>query len=209
MILGFNNLASPELGEQHPLQHELGEVRIAAEYSAALTKDLLAFAGHQMLERQPIPAGQIAHDVRRLLGPALGTGIELVIEDSSDEAIVLGDLAQLKRALLYLALNARDAMPDGGRLAIRTAITEPPGQTGPTPPTVSISISDTGTGISDEVRQRMFEPFFTTKDVGEGTGLGLAAVLGIVEQTGGTITVESELGHGSTFVVTLPQREHP
>ena len=126
VILGFNSWVSQELGDRHPLQRQLGEVRIAAEHSAALTKDLLAFAGRQMLERQPIPAGQIAHDLRRLLEPALGTGIELVIEDSSGGAIVLGDLAQLQHALLYLALNARDAMPDGGRLTIRTAITDPP-----------------------------------------------------------------------------------
>jgi signal transduction histidine kinase len=202
-ILGFSDLVSDELGPGHPLQQQLAEIHDAAEHSAAVTKDLRAFAGRQMLDRKPIAASQLAESLQSRLRPTLGDQIELMIEDESDGALVLADDAQLEQALFYLALNARDAMPGGGLLRIRTTVV--PGSVLPETPSrrVRISVSDSGTGISDEVRGRIFEPFFTTKDSGLGTGLGLAAVLGIVEQTGGRVTVDSTLGHGSTFVVEL------
>ncbi len=227
IILGFNDLVARRLGESHPLRPDLDEVREAARRSSVLTRDLLAFAGRQVLDPKPIVASELARSLGRLLPPTVGSDIELVIDDDAGDARVLGDAAQLEHALLYLALNARDAMPGGGRLTIRAS--RSPAQTagagsagggngdngvnggnggggeGEPARSVLFSVSDTGTGIPEEVRERIFEPFFTTKGVGEGTGLGLAAVQGIVERTGGTIAVESTPGAGSTFIVTLPE----
>jgi signal transduction histidine kinase len=209
VILGFSDLVSDELGVGHPLQTHVGEIHVAAEHSAALTKDLRAFAGHQELERKPITAAQIADGVRRMLASTVGGLIEIVVEDESNGAQVLGDAAQLGQALLYLALNARDAMPDGGVLTVRTTLEPGSTMSGSKARTVKISVSDTGTGISDDVRSRIFEPFFTTKKPGQRTGLGLSVVLGTVKQTGGTVIVESEPGRGSTFTIALPELEPP
>ncbi|MGA2014110.1 MAG: PAS domain S-box protein [Solirubrobacteraceae bacterium] len=205
VILGYNAGVSRKLDRADPLQGELTEVRAAAEHATALTRDLLAFARRQMLAPEPVVASQIADGLRRMLRPALGEAIELVITDRAHHARVFADLAQLQHAVLYLALNGCDAMPDGGRLTIQTSADPRPagGQTGS--PTVRISVSDTGTGIPADIRDRIFEPFFTTKEFGVGSGLGLSAALGIVEQSGGTINLESEPGHGTTFVITLPQ----
>jgi signal transduction histidine kinase len=208
-ILGFSDLVSDELGLGHPLQAQLAEIHCAADHSAALTHDLRAFAGRQLLERQPVPAGEIAEGLQWLLRPTLSERIELVIDDASDGAVVLGDRGQLEQALLYLALNGRDAMGAGGMLTIRTTVAADATTSETAARTVRISVSDTGTGISDDLRGRIFEPFFTTKEPHRATGLGLAAVLGIVEQSGGRVTVDSEPGHGSTFTVEIPEMEPP
>ncbi|MGA2012294.1 MAG: PAS domain S-box protein, partial [Solirubrobacteraceae bacterium] len=205
VIIGFNDGVSRKLDRDDPLQRPLTEVRTAAEHSAALTRDLLAFARRQMLAPEPVTASQIADGLRRLLRPALGEQIELVITDRSDAALVLADRGQLQHAILYVALNGCDAMPAGGQLTIETSVADRPAAGDIASPTVRISVSDTGTGIPADVRDRIFDPFFTTKEIGAGTGLGLPAARGIIEQTGGTITVESELGRGSTFIVELPQ----
>jgi signal transduction histidine kinase/CheY-like chemotaxis protein len=205
VIIGFNDGVSKKLDRDDPLQRQLTEVRTAAQHSAALTRDLLAFARRQMLAPQPVTASQITDGLRRILRPALGEETELVITDRSDGALVLADRAQLQHAILYLALNGCDSMPDGGQLRIETSVADRPAADQTGSPTVRISVSDTGTGMPADVRDRIFEPFFTTKEIGAGTGLGLPAALGIVEQTGGTITVDSEPGRGSTFIVELPQ----
>ena len=209
VVLGFSDLVSDELGPGHPLQQQLADIHSAAEHSAALTKNLRAVAGGQTLERRPVPAAQIPSGLERTLRAALGERIELVIQDESDGAVVLGDPTQLEQALLHLALNARDAMPDGGVLTIRTGVGPGPRLSKAEPRKVRISVSDTGTGMSYEVRSRIFEPFFTTKESTRGAGLGLAAVHGIIEQTGGSVSFDSTPGRGSTFVVELPMLETP
>ncbi len=207
VILGFNDVVARRIGELDPLHGAVGEIRHAANHSAALTRDLLAFARRQILAPEALSAAEITAGLRRLLAPAVGDHIELTIEDQSNGMQVWADHAQLERAVLQIALNACDAMPDGGRLTIRTTTTEglDPQTNQPGQATVRIELSDTGRGIPDEVRGRIFEPFFTTKGVGEGTGLGLAAARGIIEQSGGTLTVSSTADGGSSFFIELPQ----
>jgi PAS domain S-box-containing protein len=210
VILGFNELVANELGADHPLQDSLREVRAAAEHSAALTHDLLSFGRQQMLERRPLKVSEISASLVRILRPALGEHIHLVVADESAGALVLGDRAQIEQVLVNLSLNGRDAMPDGGRLTIRTTVADAPavpdGDGGSDDRRrVAIAISDTGVGMSEEVRDRIFEPFFTTKEFGQGAGLGLATALGIVVQSGGTIDVDSAPGRGTTVVVSFPE----
>jgi PAS domain S-box-containing protein len=209
VILGFSDLIAKDLARDHPVQESLREVRAAAEHSAALTSDLLSFGRQQMLEPRPLVVSEICADLLRILRPALGGDVELVVEDDSDGACVMGDRAQLEQVLVNLALNARDAMPGGGRLSIRTGVIAPAADDADGPRRVTISISDTGVGMTDEVRERIFEPFFTTKEFGQGAGLGLATALGIVVQSGGRITVDSSPGHGTTVLVELPETAAP
>lgn len=200
VIIGYGERIAAQLGAGHPLQRELTEVRAAAALSAGLTQDLLAFGRRQALEREPIVMSGVLAGLQRVLAPALGAQFELRIDDRSEGAVVMGDRAQLRQVLFGIALNARDAMPHGGRLAIEmsTVGADDGGQR------VRIVVSDTGIGMTEEVRSRVFEPFFTTKQFGQGAGLGLAKALGVVEQSGGTISVASRAGEGTTVVVELP-----
>ncbi len=195
-ILGFTEVVSQQLAPADVLQEDLGEIRRAAEHSRELTRELLAFGRQQVLERSLVAVAGVVDGLGRMLRRTLPASIELIIEDRSNGAHVLVDRAQLEQVIVNLALNARDAMPRGGRLSLRT---------GAGSGAVTISVTDTGEGMTDEVREHIFEPFFTTKQFGKGTGLGLATVFGIVEQSGGTISIDSVPGAGSTFVVTLPR----
>ncbi len=203
VIIGYNEIVAERLGDAHELAPELGEVRRAAEHSQALARDLLAFGRRQVLERRPLVPGEIVSDLRMLLRHTMSESIALVIDDDSTGAVVVGDRAQLETVIVNLAANARDAMPEGGRLAIRVSVA-PPSAVAPDGQ-VTIEVSDTGHGMPEDVRENIFEPFFTTKELGFGTGLGLATVAGIVDQMGGRITADSSPGQGSTFVVSLPQ----
>ncbi|MGA9860195.1 MAG: ATP-binding protein, partial [Solirubrobacteraceae bacterium] len=202
VIIGYTEIASRRLGDDHELQEELGEISRAAEHSRSLARDLLAFGRQQVLDRQPLAPGEVVAGLSKLLGHTMSEAIRLTIRDDSAGAIVLGDRAQLETVIINLVANARDAMPDGGRITIRTAVTR---STPAVAGRVTISVTDTGDGMTDEVRENIFEPFYTTKALGQGTGLGLATVAGIIDQLGGEISVESSLGAGSTFTVSLPR----
>jgi two-component system cell cycle sensor histidine kinase/response regulator CckA len=174
-------------------------------------RQLLAFSRQQTLRPERMQLGDVLSELSILLGRLLGENIELKLESGSDIWPVKADLHQFEQVIINLAVNARDAMPNGGKLVIRTAnVTEreslalgqhrvPPGEY------VLIEVSDTGTGMAPEVMQKIFEPFFSTKEVGRGTGLGLSTVYGIVKQTGGYIFAESELGQGTVMHVYLPR----
>jgi hypothetical protein len=203
VIIGYTEIVAERLGDAHELAPELGEVRRAAEHSQALARDLLAFGRRQVLERQPLVPGEIVSDLRMLLRHTMTESIALVIDDDSTGAVVVGDRAQLETVIVNLAANARDAMPEGGQLAIRVSVA-PPSAVAPDGQ-VTIAVNDTGHGMPEDVRENIFEPFFTTKELGFGTGLGLATVAGIVDQMGGRITADSSPGEGSTFVVSLPR----
>jgi len=190
------------------------EIRSAGERAAALARQLLAFSRKQVLQPRPLDiSGEIAAMVpmlRRLVGEHIALETRL----DPDAGWMHGDLGQLEQVILNLVANARDAMPDGGRLVIETRPAEVNGQGGRFPglkpgPYVEIAVRDTGTGMADEIRARLFEPFFTTKDRDKGTGLGLATVYGIVRQSGGDIAVESRPGKGASFFLYLPRVEQP
>ncbi|MGH2914526.1 MAG: hybrid sensor histidine kinase/response regulator [Solirubrobacteraceae bacterium] len=204
VILGFTDLVADELGPGHPQQSSLDEVRAAAEHSAALTHDLLSLGRRQAVERRPLNVSEVLASIARILRPALGEQVSLEVQDGSGGALVLADRTQLEQVLVNLALNARDAMPDGGQLTIRTAVLAPE-SAADRRRRVQIAVSDTGIGMDKAVRERIFEPFFTTKEFGSGAGLGLATALGIVVQGGGRIDVESAPGAGTTVLVELPE----
>jgi two-component system cell cycle sensor histidine kinase/response regulator CckA len=175
-----------------------------------LVRQLLAFSRQQTLRPQVLQLGDVLSELSILLGRLLGENIELKLDQASDVWPVKADLHQFEQVVINLAVNARDAMSDGGKLVIRTANIDetesselgamlPPGEY------VLIEVSDTGTGMTPEVKQKIFEPFFSTKEVGRGTGLGLSTVYGIVKQTGGYIFAESEQGNGTTMRVYLPR----
>jgi two-component system cell cycle sensor histidine kinase/response regulator CckA len=186
-------------------------VRRAAERASDLTRHLLAFSRKQMLQPVALDLNQIAVGIGHLLGRILGEDIELVQVLAPDLGVVQADPGQIDQVLMNLAVNARDAMPAGGKLMIATSNVEVgegdsacqialnPGSY------VQLMVSDTGCGMSEQTRARIFEPFFTTKDKSKGTGLGLSTVYGIVTQTGGNVSVCSEPGHGTTFKVYLPR----
>ncbi|MBI2838995.1 MAG: PAS domain S-box protein [Acidobacteria bacterium] len=210
-ILGYSSLLSTQLGEQHPLGPQVVEIRKAAERAAELTRQLLVFGRKQVLLPKLVFLNDIVSNVDRMLRRIIGEDIELNLVLETDLGRVTADPGQIEQIILNLAVNARDAMPDGGRLTIETHNVEldeayaldhasvRPG------PYVVLIVADTGVGMEPETLSRIFEPFFTTKEIGKGTGLGLATAYGIVQQSGGHIWVYSEPGKGATFKVYLPR----
>jgi PAS domain S-box-containing protein len=207
VILGATSVAVGDLGEGSPAAEPLSEVLKAAERAADLTRQLLAFSRQQILQPRTLDLNEMVQGVEKLLRRVMPEHIDLATRVTPALWSVRADPTQIEQVLMNLAVNARDAMPRGGQLAIRTACV-PRGSAGSPQPEqdfVLIEVSDTGEGIEPEVQDRIFEPFFTTKELGKGTGLGLATVHGIVEQSGGHLKVTSAVGIGSTFHVFLPR----
>jgi len=215
-ILGYSGIALDQLSESDALRPEIEEIQRAGERAAALTQQLLAFSRKQVIEPTFLDLNAIVSDESKMLRRLIGENIELIARLQPGLAGIRADRGHVDQILINLAVNARDAMPEGGRLVIETrdveryipnrSAAELPGSAGPH---VLLSVTDTGSGMDVETRQRIFDPFFTTKERGKGTGLGLATVYGIVKQSGGDIFVESELGIGTTFKVFLPRAEVP
>jgi len=209
-IIGFADLALFNLSAQHPLYHSLQEIKNLGERAARLTRQLLAFARKQMLEPQPFNLNDVITDLSKFLRRVIGEHIDLQTILANDLAIVHADVSQIEQVLVNLCVNARDAMSHGGKLVIETRnvdLDEMYCQTHPWAKPgnyVLLSVSDTGVGMDRATQERIFEPFFTTKELGQGTGLGLAMVYGIIKQHEGLIHVYSEPGHGSTFKIYLP-----
>ena len=213
VINGYSDLLLGEYQGGHPLRAWVEEIRRAGDRAVNLTRQLLTFSRKQIVEPGPVVLHNLIAENQSMLQRLIGEEIELAIESDPAEWPVLADPGQLHQVLMNLTVNAVDAMPRGGTLTLRTANVEAdeggaahdpsvaPGQY------VSLQVSDTGVGIAKEIQQRIFDPFFTTKAEGEGTGLGLSTVYGIVRQLGGTITVSSEPGHGATFEIRLPRLE--
>ncbi len=219
----FNNLLTVILGYVSAMERRLSgdqknmmtEARLAAERAAELTARLLAFGRRQTLRVVPLEIDDLIRNMIPLVSSVVGERADLDMHLESDGACVRGDAAQLERAFMNLVMNARDAMPGGGRLTITTRQLQPDDDYRDRHPWakadryVVLEISDTGTGMSQDTLDHLFDPFFTTKVVGKGTGLGLASAEGIVEQHGGAIRVESTEGAGSRFFVNLPQCAGP
>ena len=211
VIVSYASLVQSELPPGGQAAADLHEIAQAAQSAAALTRQLLAFSRQQVLRPRQLELDAVVQDVARMLGRTLGERVKLATAPASASAQVLVDRGQLEQVLMNLALNARDAMPDGGHLMIEThtvdldeAVTAGSGAISPGPYVV-LSVTDTGIGMDKATLGRVFEPFFTTKELGRGTGLGLATVYGIVRQSGGHIAVYSELGRGTAFKIYLPR----
>ncbi|HWI89610.1 MAG TPA: PAS domain S-box protein [Sphingomicrobium sp.] len=204
-ILGASDLALRNLGDEERLKRMLDGIRNSAQRGASITKQLLAFARAQQLEIKTIDLKSFLMDITTLIRPSIRSNIELVTEISDHVWNIDTDAGALELALLNLAFNARDAMPQGGSLKLsannQLLKGKPEGLRGEY---VALRVCDTGEGMSREVMERVFEPFFTTKSYGEGTGLGLSQVFGFAKQVGGAVTVESRPGEGSTFAIYLP-----
>jgi two-component system, cell cycle sensor histidine kinase and response regulator CckA len=199
--------------EANELCQHVEEVRMAGEQGAALTHQLLAIARKQAAEPRPIAINEIVASTNNLLRRLIGERIELVTVLDAEAGRVLADPAQLRQILLNLVLNARDAMPKGGTITLSTRVAEFPSnvsrkisdlQAGTARRAAALMVKDNGQGMDATTRARLFEPFFTTKDPGYGTGLGLATVRRVVSESGGTITVESEVGRGTSIEIFLP-----
>ncbi len=210
-IIGFSDFLLMNHRPTDPAFQDIMNIKQNANRAAGLVRQLLAFSRQQTLRLERLKLGDVLSELSILLGRLLGENIELKLESGSDIWPVKADLHQFEQVIINLAVNARDAMPDGGKLVIRTAnVTEPdsrafgqhrvqPGEY------VMIEVSDTGTGMTPEVMEKIFEPFYSTKEVGRGTGLGLSTVYGIVKQTGGYVFAESEPGKGTVMRVLLPR----
>jgi PAS domain S-box-containing protein len=211
VILGYAEQTLDRLGEGDPRRRATEEIQNAAERAASLTRQLLAFSRKQMLESKPLDLNRTTSGTAELLRRLLGEDIELSVKLDPALGHVLADEHQMQQVIMNLAINARDAMPDGGQLTLATSNADlddsDVAQHLPLPPGryVTLLVGDTGVGMDAETRARVFEPFFTTKELGKGTGLGLATVYGIVKQTGGWIWVDSEPGQGAVFRVYLPR----
>ena len=215
VITGNLELARMDLPSGSPVQSYLEDLHEAAESATALTRQLLAFSRRQLVEPQVISLNELVSRVKKMLRRLLGEDVSLETQLAPDLGMVLADPGQFEQVLVNLAVNARDAMPGGGTLTIRTeeicfadGDRKLPAQLSPGPHVV-LAVQDSGHGMSEEVRRRIFEPFFTTKPKGRGTGFGLATVFGAVTQAGGVIQAESELGGGTIFRVILPKVDAP
>ncbi|HTB73993.1 MAG TPA: ATP-binding protein [Polyangiaceae bacterium] len=207
VVMGYAELMKRELPADSPLAYHADMVLGSAKRAAELTRQLLAYSRRQVLEPEAFELNEMAERMRSLLKTVLADGIDLVTVLAAKRP-VLADPGQIERVVLNLVLNARDAMPSGGKLTIETAdVTLAHGQHPSLAPGeyVALVVADTGTGIAEDALPHIFEPFFTTKKVGQGTGLGLSMVEGIVHQSGGATCVESALGKGTTFTVYLPR----
>ena len=210
-IIGFSDFLLMNHRPTDPAFQDIMNIKQNANRAAGLVRQLLAFSRQQTLRPQVLQLGDVLSELSILLGRLLGENVELSLDQASDLWTVKADLHQFEQVVINLAVNARDAMPNGGKLAIRTAnVSElqsrelglshvPPGEY------VMIEVRDSGCGMSEEVKHKIFEPFFSTKEIGRGTGLGLSTVYGIIKQTGGYIFAESEEGEGTTMHVYLPR----
>jgi len=218
VIKGHTELLLNVLPPSEQITRKIEQIDRSADRAAALTRQLLAFSRMQVLQPQIINMNSIVEEMGKLLPRLIGEDIELVIRTDEDLGTIRADASQMEQVLMNLAVNARDAMPNGGKLVIETANCEldhsftashPLMKTGPY---VILVVTDSGTGMDAETQAHIFEPFFTTKEKGKGTGLGLAMVYGIVKQSGGFIWVYSEVGKGTAFKIYLPrvdQAEEP
>ena len=208
---GYAELLSESLDEGDERKSDAMEILKAVERAAGLTRQLLAFSRRQLITQQAIALDELVESMRNMLQRLIGQNIQIVTEIWPGVAPVLADATQLEQILVNLVVNARDAMPDGGRITIelrnvefdKVGVAAHPGlQPGDY---IELVVSDTGSGMDAETASRIFEPFYTTKPGGKGTGLGLATVYGIVQQNSGSIEVQSRIGHGTTFYIYLPR----
>ena len=213
VIKGYTQLTLNHIQEGDPCRENIEEIKSAAERAAELTNQLLTFSRRQILDMKVLDLNTIVRGLEKMTGRIIGEDIEMFTVLDDHLGRVKTDPGQLEQVILNLVVNARDAMPAGGKLAIETAnvvLDDTYARThiGVTPGSyVMLSVSDTGCGISPEIKELIFEPFFTTKEEGKGTGLGLSTIYGIVKQSGGNIWVYSEPGRGTTFKIYLPRIE--
>ena len=210
-IGGYSDLTLRRLSEDDPLRGNLVEIKKATDRAASLTRQLLAFSRKQILEPKVLDLNSVVNDMSKMLRRLIGEDVELVADLSADLGKVKADPGQVEQILMNLVVNARDAMPNGGKVTVETKnivldeeyafhhVPVPGGEY------AMIAISDTGTGMDKEIQSRVFEPFYTTKPAGKGTGLGLSTVYGIVKQSGGYVWVNSEVGCGTVFKIYLPR----
>ncbi len=212
-IVGFATLLRMSIPREHPDGSHVDQILFATDRAANLIKSLLIFSRKQVIDPRPEDLNQIVRSLEKILRRVMTEDIELKLALSGRRMGIMADASQIDQALINLAANARDAMPHGGVLTIATARSTPPvellaeGLVTPLSSYALLTVSDTGTGMESWIRERIFDPFFTTKEVGKGTGLGLAAVYGIVKQHNGHIAVESEPGKGTAFRIWLPLAE--
>ena len=211
VILGYSDIMKRNLQEGHPLRRNVEEIVRASERAASLTRQLLAFSRKQVMQPKVFDLNTVISDLEKMLRRMIGEDVELRVNLQDELDHIKADPVQLEQVIMNLVVNARDAMPRGGKLSIETSnvyldeayarehVSVVPGDY------VMLAISDTGCGMSEETRRHIFEPFFTTKEQGKGTGLGLSMVYGIVRQSGGNIWVYSEVGRGTTFKVYFPR----
>jgi CheY-like chemotaxis protein len=196
-----------------PSRADLEEIRLAGERAAALTRQLLAFSRQQVLQPQIVNLNEVVASTEKMLRRLIGEDIELLTAPAIDLGDVLVDPGQIEQVIMNLAVNARDAMPLGGKLTIETSNIEldeafTAGREGFKPgPHVMLAVTDTGEGMDAATQARIFEPFFTTKGPGKGTGLGLSTVFGIVKQSGGSVRVYSEVGSGTSMKLYFPRND--
>ena len=209
-IVGYTELALGAIDPDHPAAADVREIRRAAERAESVTRQLLAFSRKQPLKPRVFSLGDVVSGIVRMLARFLGDRVQLDLAVAPDVSPIYGDPGQIEQAIVNLAVNAKDAMPEGGRLQLVIAMTRVHADVGslhdPVPPGeyVELTVRDTGTGMSADTMAHIFEPFFTTKEAGRGTGLGLAMVYGTVKQIGGFIAVESAVGVGTTFRLRFP-----
>ena len=209
VINGYTEVLLEELKPGNPMYQKVNSIQQAADRAATLTRQLLAFSRKQLLELKVVDVNTVIGDMERLLRPLIGENIELVTRLSPEAGRTRADAGQLEQVIMNLVVNARDAMPRGGRITVQSSEVTvrqnfrehrfiQPGRY------VVLSVSDTGQGMDKETQSRIFEPFFTTKEKGKGTGLGLSTVYGIVKQSGGYVFAQSEVGKGTIFYIYLP-----
>jgi CheY-like chemotaxis protein len=211
VILGYAEQILERLDGKEPLRGAALEIQAAAERAAGLTRQLLAFSRKQVLEPRVLDLNAVLSGTSGLLRRLISEDVQLDVRLEPELGRVLADELQIQQVIMNLAINARDAMPEGGRLTLTTANATVDDTPGPRPVAVdpgqyvTLTVSDTGIGMDSATRARAFEPFFTTKEAGKGTGLGLATVYGIIRQSGGHIHVRSEPGQGTEFTIYLPR----
>jgi two-component system, cell cycle sensor histidine kinase and response regulator CckA len=218
-IMGYCDLSLTGLGKDTSPYHYVEEIGKAADRAASLTRQLLALSRRQVLQPQILDLNAVLTDIKKMLWRIIGEDIELISQLDPDLGLIKADKGQLEQVVMNLTINARDAMPEGGKLVFETSNVEIDQEYQTRHPVIMpgsyilLTVSDSGEGMDKETQTHIFEPFFTTKGVGKGTGLGLSTVYGIVKQSGGFIWVQSELGKGTTIKIFLPRTqespEHP
>ena len=215
VVSGYSEVLLDQLTPAHPLHAKAEAIQQASDRATTLTRQLLAFSRKQHLQLKVVDVNAIVEDMERLLRPLIGEDIELTTHLEPTIGCTRADAGQLEQVIMNLVVNAKDAMPDGGKIRISTASVilddsyHPENTFIKHGPYVMISLSDTGQGMDRETQARIFEPFFTTKEKGKGTGLGLSTVYGIIKQSGGYVFVQSELGRGTAFTIYFPRVDEP